>query len=377
MAMDETCRTKGERGCYLLTLWLPAGQSLNFGRCSRAFAAGYYAYCGSAQGGLRGRLARHLRSSRRPHWHIDSLLAKSTVVDLQAWFDRNRQAECSRARDVENWPGAESVEGFGAGDCACRSHLTYFRERPLSSLRAPAMLSHLAPTYGFLNQRYHRQMMWERDPFQTLIGCILSLRTQDPVTEKAMKRLFEKYSEPAGLLAAPIPEVAKLIYPVGMYNQKARTINRIAGLILERFAGQTPCEIDDLLELPGVGRKTANLVRSFAFGLDAICVDTHVHRICNRWGLVRTATPEQSETELRRILPRQYWIETNHLLVQHGQSLCRPLRPKCPPCGLREYCQYADLQREEALRREIPEAPPHPSLKFPEITRPRSVARKP
>ena len=194
--------------------------------------------------------------------------------------------------------------------------------------------------------------------------CILSLRTQDPVTDKAAGRLFAVLRTPQDFADAAPDQIAKLIYPVGMYRQKAKNLIRIARELLDRFNGMTPAEIDALTTLPGGGRKTANLVRSFAFHLPAICVDTHVHRITNRWGLVRTRTPDETEIELRRILPPEYWIETNALLIQHGQQICRPIGPRCDRCSLRGLCRYQDLQAERRLLASLPAAPKHPSLEI-------------
>jgi endonuclease-3 len=212
-------------------------------------------------------------------------------------------------------------------------------------------------------RRHEPPAAWgRRDPFQTLAACILSLRTQDPVTDAAADRLFAEFATPQALASAAAETVARRIFPVGMYRQKAQTLVAISQQLLERFAGQVPAEIAALLTLPGVGRKTANLVRSFAYGLDAICVDTHVHRISNRWGLVRTATPDETELELRRLLPREFWRELNPRLVRHGQELCRPRRPRCSACFLRGLCRYDELRAAQAVIAAIPGAPPHPSL---------------
>ena len=168
-----------------------------------------------------------------------------------------------------------------------------------------------------------------RDPFRQLVSCILSLRTQDPVTDAASERLFTALRTPEEFAVASAEAIAETIYPVGMYNRKGALLVDIAQHVIRDFGGETPSDLDALLSLPGVGRKTANLVRSFAFGLPAICVDTHVHRIANRWGLVRTTTPDDTERELRAILPQEYWIELNPYLVQHGQQICRPVKPRC------------------------------------------------
>jgi endonuclease III len=141
------------------------------------------------------------------------------------------------------------------------------------------------------------------------------------------------------MLALPEAAIAETIYPVGFYRQKARQIREICRILLDRFGGEVPRDLDTLLELPGVGRKTANLVVSLGYGLPGICVDTHVHRITNRWGYVATRTPEETETALRARLPRAYWIEINGLLVQFGQGICRPISPWCSTCRVARSCR--------------------------------------
>lgn len=176
------------------------------------------------------------------------------------------------------------------------------------------------------------------DPFRTLIGCILSLRTKDQTTALACKRLFALAGDPARMLALKLSKLERAIYPVGFYRTKARAIRDISRDLIDRFAGQVPEKIDDLLTLKGVGRKTANLVVTQAFGKPGICVDTHVHRISNRWGLVCTRTPDQTEDALRQRLPRRYWIEYNSLLVAFGQTICQPVSPLCSRCPLSRQC---------------------------------------
>ena len=177
-----------------------------------------------------------------------------------------------------------------------------------------------------------------RDPFQILISCLLSLRTKDNVTAQASARLFSRARTPQQLLSLPTATIERLIYPVGFYRTKARRIHQICQHLLGRFLGKVPDEIEDLLTLPGVGRKTANLVRTVGFHKLGICVDTHVHRISNRLGYVRTKTPEQTEMALREKLPRRYWIRYNDLLVSFGQAICGPISPFCSRCPVERYC---------------------------------------
>ena len=184
-----------------------------------------------------------------------------------------------------------------------------------------------------------------KDPFQVLISCLLSLRTKDEVTGQASTRLFARARTPQQLLSIPISSIQKLIYPVGFYRTKAKRIHQICQHLLGRFQGKVPSDLEELLTLPGVGRKTANLVRTMGFGKMGICVDVHVHRISNRLGYVRTKTPEQTEMALRAKLPKRYWIQYNDLLVAFGQTLCRPTSPWCSKCPVEELCSKQGVTR--------------------------------
>jgi len=172
-----------------------------------------------------------------------------------------------------------------------------------------------------------------------LIACILSLRTQDTTTGPAAERLFALADTPATMLGLTPKRIETLIFPVGFYRTKARVILGICRDLLERFAGRVPDEIDDLLTLKGVGRKTANLVVTMGYDKPGICVDTHVHRISNRLGYVRTKTPEETEMALRAKLPTRYWIGYNDLLVSFGQNVCAPISPRCSVCPVRTLCR--------------------------------------
>lgn len=179
---------------------------------------------------------------------------------------------------------------------------------------------------------------FQRDPFRVLISTILSSRTKDEVTRAATRRLFARAATPDDMLSIPEKEIARLIFPVGFYNTKARMIRNTCAALVAHHEGKVPEEMNQLLELPGVGRKTANLVITLGFRKAGICVDTHVHRISNRWGIVRTKTPQKTEEALRRVLPRRYWLEFNSLLVAFGQNICTPLSPRCSECGLTSFC---------------------------------------
>jgi endonuclease-3 len=183
------------------------------------------------------------------------------------------------------------------------------------------------------------------DPFEVLVACILSLRTQDSTTAGAVRRLFARARTPEQLLALDDRELERLIYPVGFYKTKTKSLKELSRILVEKWSSKVPDEIDLLLELPGVGRKTANLVVTEAFGKPGICVDTHVHRITNRWGYVRTKTPEETETALRERLPARWWREINKLLVAFGQAICRPTSPRCSECPVASDCPRIGVRR--------------------------------
>ena len=186
---------------------------------------------------------------------------------------------------------------------------------------------------------------YKQDPWAVLASTILSLRTKDAVTLVASRALLEKAPTPAALLPILEDEVARLIYPAGFYRTKAMNLKRIAAILVDRYNGAVPADMDALLELPGVGRKTANLVLIEAFDMDGICVDTHVHRICNRHGWVSTANPEQTELALRELLPKKHWKPINALLVRYGQGICQPVSPFCSRCIIPNGCEQRNVSR--------------------------------
>ncbi len=183
------------------------------------------------------------------------------------------------------------------------------------------------------------------DPYLVLISCILSLRTKDKTTVEASKRLFDLADTPQKMINIPKAKLEKLIYPVGFYRTKAKVIAGINRRLIDDFRGRVPDTISGLLSLKGVGRKTANLVLGLGFGIPAICVDTHVHRISNRLGWVKTSSPDQTEKELAKIIPKKYWIELNTLLVTFGQNICQPVSPFCGRCAVREFCPRIGVSR--------------------------------
>ncbi len=175
-------------------------------------------------------------------------------------------------------------------------------------------------------------------PFAVLVSTVLSLRTKDDVTRKAATRLLNAARTPQEMLRLTQAQIEQLIYPVGFYKTKAANLLDVCRVLIERFDGRVPDDLEELLKLKGVGRKTANLVVTLGFGKPGVCVDTHVHRICNRLGYVKTKTPEQTEMALREKLPGTYWIEFNDLLVTYGQNVCRPISPFCSRCRILPYC---------------------------------------
>lgn len=184
-----------------------------------------------------------------------------------------------------------------------------------------------------------------QDPFKVLISCLLSLRTRDETTAAASERLFQIADTPSAILKLTREKIEKAIYPVSFYRNKSRHILAICQILEEEYGGKVPDRLESLLKLPGVGRKTANLVVTVAYHLPGICVDTHVHRISNRLGLIQTTTPEESEMALREKLPRKYWIHYNDILVPYGQNICTPISPFCSRCAAKPYCPQKGVKK--------------------------------
>jgi len=183
------------------------------------------------------------------------------------------------------------------------------------------------------------QLMEEfQDPYLVLIACILSLRTNDLTTYPATLRMLEIGKEPKDFAYCDVERLAKAIYPVGFYRNKAEQIIELSKIIVEKLDNKVPDTIEDLIKFKGVGRKTANLVLAKGYNIPAICVDVHVHRICNRLGYVKTKNPEETEFALREKLPKKYWLDINTLLVTHGQNVCKPINPKCGECPIKDFC---------------------------------------
>lgn len=241
---------------------------------------------------------------------------------------------------------AAKKRGRGAGEPPKRSgskKASRWRlpERPMTPRELGGMLQRVRewkrereePVVGRIKEEH-------ADPFAVLVGTVLSLRTRDAVTERAFGRLWALARTPEQLLGLTDARLEAAIRPVGFYRTKARSLKALSKILVEKHRGRVPAQLEDLLALPGVGRKTANLVVTEAFGKPGICVDTHVHRILNWWGFVRTGSPDETEQVLRRTLARRWWLSINGLLVSFGQAICRPVGPRCGACPLSGECPY-------------------------------------
>ena len=184
-----------------------------------------------------------------------------------------------------------------------------------------------------------------KNPFLILISCLLSLRAKDSITIHACRTLFKKATTPQDILDMPTSELETILFTIGFYKAKAATLKNVCAELIDRFNVVVPNTEEELLSIKGVGKKTANLVLGLAFDKSAICVDIHVHRISNRLGLVRTKTPEKTETALAALLPKKYWIEWNKLLVMWGQNICIPLSPKCSSCAIKNLCKRVGVTK--------------------------------
>ncbi len=187
---------------------------------------------------------------------------------------------------------------------------------------------------------YWDEHLYSNDPFRVLISTIISQRTKDEQTYGASERLLKAYPTPEAILEAGEEKVAEMIRNTGFYRQKARRIVKTCKMLIEKYGGKVPSTMDELLTLPGVGRKTAGCVLAYGFGKDALPVDTHVHRIANRLGFVSTKKPEETEMELKKLIPKELWRKVNLTLVRFGQQVCRPLKPRCGQCPVRDVCNW-------------------------------------
>ncbi len=201
-----------------------------------------------------------------------------------------------------------------------------------------------------LLEKTHPQTMLEEmkkthTSFQMLVATLLSARAKDATTIPIVNAMFMKYPKPEDFVDMDVAVLEKMIYKIGFFRAKARNVKALSGILLEKFGGTVPETLDELLTLPGVGRKTANCVLAYCFGKPAIAVDIHVHRISNRLGWVRTNTPEETEQALMKLIPQKHWINVNRLLVGHGQTVCKPIGPLCRECSVKRYCEYGLQKR--------------------------------
>ena len=208
-----------------------------------------------------------------------------------------------------------------------------------------AVMKTLAKYFDYKERTTLNRMRKRPNAFRILISCLLSLRTQDKNTAKASKRLFAVADTPQKILKLPDKKLEKLIYSSGHYKKKARTLKHVSKILLEKYKGKVPNKKEELLKIKGIGPKTANIVLAFAFGKAVLPIDTHCHRIPNRLGWVKTKTPEQTEKELEKILPKKYWRECNGVFVLFGQTICQPISPHCSKCPVREYCPRIEVTR--------------------------------
>ncbi len=229
---------------------------------------------------------------------------------------------------------------------------------PRSPFPWEEILDRLSSFYGTGDWRTPCLRDHAENPFQVLIGTILSQRTRDENTDRASALLFARFPDARSLAGAPLPEVERLIRATGFYRVKARAIVACAATLLDRFGGVPPPSFETLTSLPGVGPKTANCVLVFGYGIPAIPVDTHVHRIANRLGVVRTLRPDETERALREVLPDRFWIPLNPLLVQHGQNVCRPIGPRCGACPIAALCATGRALRAGRPPPRLQDAPP-------------------
>lgn len=214
-----------------------------------------------------------------------------------------------------------------------------------------AIMSRVSRKMGYATPSVTEIANKTRDPFRVLISCILSLRTRDETTTAASKRLFAIARAPRPMSRLPVEVIEKAIYPVGFYRTKAQRIIEISRILLDEHGGRVPDEMDALLALPGVGRKTANIVLVYGFNLPALPIDIHCHRIPNRIGWIKTKTPEQTEQVLRKELPKRYWLVFNDVFVQFGQNVCKPIGPRCGTCPIEKYCDKVGVKKPAKARK--------------------------
>jgi endonuclease-3 len=207
------------------------------------------------------------------------------------------------------------------------------------------LIKKLREFYKENNKTLIDRVSTEKDPFKVLISCILSQRSKDEMTEKITNDLFNIVNSPQDLLKIENEKLEKILYSIGFYKIKANRLKEVSKILIEKYNGLVPDKLNELLKLPGVGRKTANIVITKGFNKNGIAVDTHVHRISNRLGLVKTKRPEETEIKLKRLIPKKYWIELNDYLVNFGKNICTPISPKCSICPIEKYCKKVGVKK--------------------------------
>lgn len=189
------------------------------------------------------------------------------------------------------------------------------------------------------------KLEYGKKPFLILVGCLLSLRAKDATIIHVCRQLFKIAQTPKEILSIPQPKLKKILFKTGFYKTKTKTLREVCKNLLEKHKGKVPNTLEELLSIKGIGRKTANLVLGLGYGIPGICVDTHVHRISNRLGIIKTKTPKETEEALKKILPKKYWIEWNNLIVTWGQNICTPISPWCSKCAIKSYCKRIDVKK--------------------------------
>lgn len=207
------------------------------------------------------------------------------------------------------------------------------------------IMNELKKKYPSVDKTTLNRMRKKPDPFKVLISCLLSLRARDENTEKVSNKLFEIATTPEEISSLKVEELEKIIFSSGHYRKKARVLQSVSNELITRFNSNVPDKKEELLSIKGIGPKTANIVLAFAFNQPVIPVDTHVHRIPNRIGWVKTKKPEQTEEELMKILPQKYWADINAIFVQFGRDICQPISPKCSICPINKYCKRVGIKR--------------------------------
>ena len=328
-------------GIYLIIASLDHPCTIETHARTFSLKPGFYFYCGSAMNRLSPRINRHLSGEKKHHWHIDFLLDEARVVAIAPYIIRDNDMEHELANLLSKTDGVSGISGFGAGDCNCDTHLFHADSLCIEGIFKRLFAKQIEKTVKILRKRYlgvETPVEKFRKPWELLVSCIISLRTKDEVTGPAAARLFKLAPGPKELMALPEETIEKLIFPAGFYKTKARNLKKVAKIIHTKYQDEVPGDKAKLMALPNVGIKTANLVLADGYGHFEICVDTHVHRISNRLGWIRTATPEESEKALKKILPKSVIREVNGLMVKHGQNICKPRKTICSDCPIRRLC---------------------------------------